>query len=64
MPDWIALIIAFVERYVISITLGLVAFCFSYHYFGEWKEFQKPELFWLMLVLCICIALSVSVFIK
>lgn len=61
MPDWIALIISFVEKHVIPLTLGLIAFVLSYHFFGDWKEFQHPGMFWIILLLCVGIALSVFV---
>lgn len=64
MPDWIALIISFVEKYVIPLTLGLVAFFVSYFIFGDWKEFQRPEIFWLILLLCLAVALSVFVIVE
>lgn len=64
MPDWIVLIISFAETYVMPIAVGLLAFVLSYHYFGDWEEFKRPEMFWIILVLCVAIALSVSILIK
>lgn len=61
MSDWIVLIISFVEKHVLPLALGLIAFVLSYHFFGEWKEFQHPKMFWIILVLCLAVALSVSV---
>lgn len=64
MPDWIKLIISFVQKRMVSTTLGLLAFVFAYHYFGTWEEFKRPEFFWIVLALCLGIAFSISMTIE
>lgn len=62
MPDWIFLIIAFVEKYVIAAILGFLMFFSSYALLGEISFFKRSEVFWAFLSFCILCGIAVTVY--
>lgn len=61
MPDCFRLILPFIVRNVISITVGIGIFLLAYSYFGHLEVFKDPWISYV--VLAFCVLLSVSAFV-
>lgn len=61
MPDFLKLIVPFIVKNVISITVGIGIFLLAYSYFGHLEVFKDPWISYV--VLAFCVLLSVSAFV-
>lgn len=64
MPDFFRLILPFIVKNVISITVGIGVFLLAYSYLGHLQVFKEVWISYVVLAFCILLSISVFVLVK